>query len=176
MLDFNSKYKTGHINPWWDDSFKHLNYIHYELTNVNDVTRWDSEGYSGFTYGGGLFNMKQEMPNYATPFFTLFDWDNVAISFYVLKTMMAVPPHQDNYPGYIKRNNIVDRSKIRRCIIFLEDWKSGHYLEVARKPFVNWQAGDYVIWQDDVPHYAANIGPENRYTMQITGTSRTNEL
>ena len=29
--------------------------------------------------------------------------------------------------------------------------------------------GDYVMWKNDVPHMAANLGRENRYTMQITG-------
>jgi len=169
-------YKTGHVVPWWDDSFKRLPYIHYELTNVDDVQQWNQQGYGGFVYGGGLYNMKQHMPDYALPFFTLFNWDHVAISYYVLKTMMAVPPHVDNYPGFIARNKIIDRSKIRRAIIFLEDWKSGHYLEVDGEPFVKWKAGDWVMWNDATPHYAANIGQENRYTMQITGLDTTNDI
>jgi len=51
----------------------------------------------------------------------------------------------------------------------LEDWKPGHYLEVNGKPYVNWQAGDTVEWAYDTPHMAANIGLEDRYTLQITG-------
>ena len=61
---------------------------------------------------------------------------------------------------------------IWRCIVFLEDWKSGHYLEVADKPLLGWRRGDYVAWNYDVPHFAANIGLEPRYTAQITGMER----
>lgn len=170
------KYFTGHIEPWWDDGYKRLDYQHYELTNVEDVRRWDQQGFGGFIYGGGVYNMKQVMPDYALPFFNIFDWDHVAISYFVLKTMMAVPPHQDNYPGFISRLNLTDRSRIRRAIVFLEDWKSGHYLEVDGDPFVRWRAGDWVCWIDDTMHYAANIGLENRYTMQITGLSKTHGI
>jgi hypothetical protein len=34
---------------------------------------------------------------------------------------------------------------------------------------VNWRAGDFIMWQGDVPHAASNIGIEDRYTLQITG-------
>jgi hypothetical protein len=32
-----------------------------------------------------------------------------------------------------------------------------------------WHRGDFVWWQRDVPHLAANIGIEDRYTLQLTG-------
>ena len=53
--------------------------------------------------------------------------------------------------------------------MLLEDWKPGHYLEVDSKPYVAWKAGDTVEWVYDLPHMAANIGLEDRYTLQITG-------
>jgi hypothetical protein len=52
----------------------------------------------------------------------------------------------------------------------LEDWKPGHYLEIDGVGVVNWVAGDYFMWESNVPHAAANIGIEDRYTLQITGT------
>jgi hypothetical protein len=58
---------------------------------------------------------------------------------------------------------------IRRALLLLEDWKPGHYLEVAGQPYVNWRAGDVIEWAYDEPHMAANIGLEDRYTLQITG-------
>lgn len=36
-------------------------------------------------------------------------------------------------------------------------------------PIINWKKGDYVLWKNDTPHMAANLGKENRYTMQVTG-------
>ena len=59
--------------------------------------------------------------------------------------------------------------KIRRAIVFLEDWKSGHYLELQGKPIVEWKKGFTVIGAYDAPHMAANIGLNPRYTLQITG-------
>ena len=53
--------------------------------------------------------------------------------------------------------------------MLLEDWKSGHYLEVNSRPVVDWPAGQVVEWVYDTPHSAANIGLEDRYTLQITG-------
>ena len=57
---------------------------------------------------------------------------------------------------------------INKILIFLNDWKSGHYFELDRTPIVNWNKGDYYFWQEDAPHMAANLGVENRYTMQVT--------
>jgi len=164
-------FDTGHVDPWWDDSYKSLPYDIPDL-RLDDPTKteeWDKQGFSVFKYGGGIYNMTQSMPVYAEPFMSVFDWKNTAIQFFILKPMWAVPPHCDGYPGYAKRNNITNLNQIRRGVVFLEDWKSGHYLEVDGQPFIKWKAGDWVWWQGATPHYAANIGLENRYTLQITG-------
>ena len=54
-------------------------------------------------------------------------------------------------------------------MIFLENWKSGHYFEIDGVPITNWTKGEYIFWEGDTPHMAANMGIEPRYTMQITG-------
>jgi hypothetical protein len=81
-----------------------------------------------------------------------------------------MPVHQDLYRRYIEVFNLQGQeTKIRRALVLLEDWQSGHYLELNGEPVVNWHAGDTVEWQYDTPHMAANIGLEPRYTLQITG-------
>jgi hypothetical protein len=60
-------------------------------------------------------------------------------------------------------------STIRRGLILLEDWSSGHYLELDNIPVVNWKKGDLAIWPNDTPHMAANMGLTPRYTLQVTG-------
>ena len=162
-------YRFGHVRPWWPDDYKKLNYIYYPLTNVNDEQRWKSQGYHRLTLNGGLYSMKQSMPEYSYPFFSLFDWQNVGVAFYRMDTLCALPLHQDSYNSYKKMFDIQDPSVIWRCIVFLEDWKSGHYFEIDGSAHMNWRAGDYVMWNNDVPHYAGNFGLEPRYTMQITG-------
>lgn len=167
------KYHTGHVDPWWDDSFKQLDYIYYPLKNTWDEERWVNEGYRssevGLNLKGALYNNSRPMPDYATPFYTLFDWDHVNIAYYRMNTLDALPLHIDAYTSYRKMLGINDSSIIWRCILFLEDWKSGHYFEIDNTALLNWRAGDYVFWNDSVEHFAGNFGTEPRYTMQITG-------
>ena len=58
---------------------------------------------------------------------------------------------------------------IKRAVVFLEDWASGHYFEYSGNPLLQWPAGQVVEWDYDEPHMAANIGETPRYTLQITG-------
>ncbi len=169
----NNNYKFGHLDPWWDDSFKELPFVYIPINNTSDETRWRSEGYHSVTLNGATVNMKvlmADMPEYTKPFMTLFDWENVGLSYYRQNTLDMFPLHQDFYTTYKKIWNIEDPYDIWRCIVFLEDWKSGHYFEIDGISYLNWKKGDYVYWNYDVPHMAANIGTESRYTMQITGT------
>ena len=81
-----------------------------------------------------------------------------------------MPVHEDRYKRYIELFNLQGQEyRIRRALVLLEDWKSGHYLEVLGQPVVGWRAGQVVEWVYDTPHMAANIGLEPRYTLQITG-------
>jgi hypothetical protein len=93
----------------------------------------------------------------------------VGIGFFRMNTLEMFPVHQDHYVSYQQKFDITDPTAIWRCIVFLEDWKSGHYMEVDGEPIVAWKKGDYVMWNYDVPHFAGNFGMEPRYTMQITG-------
>ena len=78
--------------------------------------------------------------------------------------------HQDTYKRYIELFKLEGQEyTIRRAIVFLEDWASGHYLELKDVPVIGWKKGFTVIWAYDAPHMAANIGLTPRYTLQITG-------
>ena len=163
------KYKRGHIEPWWDDSFKDLPYQYRPIKNTWDEERWKQAGYVNVTLNGALYGMPNLMPTYSEPFTRLFGWTNVGIGFFRMNTLEMFPVHQDHYVSYQKKFDITDPTAIWRCIVFLEDWKSGHYMEVDEEPIVAWKRGDYVMWNYDVPHFAGNFGMEPRYTMQITG-------
>ena len=87
-----------------------------------------------------------------------------------MSTGTVMPVHKDLYSKYVKIFNLEGQEqRIHRAVVFLEDWKPGHYSEVNGEPIVNWSAGDVVEWTYDLPHAAANIGLEDRYTLQITG-------
>jgi hypothetical protein len=87
-----------------------------------------------------------------------------------MSTGTVLPMHSDLYLKYIDLFNLQGQEHtIRRAIVFLEDWQSGHYSEFIGVAFTGWRAGQLVEWSYDTPHMAANLGPTPRYTLQITG-------
>jgi len=170
------RYKFGHIKPWWGEEFKNLNYEYIPIKNTFDEVRWRSEGYVNVTLNGETVSMKkllENMPEYVKPFLSMFDWEHTSLSFYRQNTLNMFPLHYDSYISFRQMWNIDDPSRIWRCIVFLEDWKSGHYFEVDGIAHLNWKKGDYCAWNNDTPHFAANIGIEPRYTLQITGCTKS---
>lgn len=167
------KWYQGHITPWWDDTFKNLDYEYTPLKNTHDLERWNTEGYAHINLNGQTVITGQPMPDWAEGFKTMFPWDNVGLVFFRMNTMDMLPMHMDSYTTYRKIFDIKDPSVIWRCVVFLEDWKSGHYLEIDDRLLPGWKAGDFILWNNDVPHFAGNFGTEPRYTMQITGMARS---
>ncbi len=87
-----------------------------------------------------------------------------------MNTGTVLPVHGDLYKKYIELYNLQGQEhRIRRAVIFLEDWASGHYFEGMGQALTKWSAGTVIEWTYDTPHMAANIGITPRYTLQITG-------
>lgn len=162
-------YQTGHVDPWWDQEFKKLDYLRLPHRDDAMVQKWLDQGYQG-TLNGAFYGDNRPMPEWTQKFIPLLGWENVGFAMYRMDTGDVLPVHSDHYNTYRRIHNITDNSTIWRCIVFLEDWKSGHYLEIDNTLIPQWRAGDYVIWNYDVPHMAANLGLEPRYTLQLTGT------
>lgn len=99
-----------------------------------------------------------------------FDWiKDKSYAVHRMDPNMILPLHIDRYGYFTTKHSISDISKIVRVIVFLEDQKLGHVLQVSGITVPNWQAGDYVYWRGNDPHIAANLGTHDRYTLQITG-------
>lgn len=161
-------FKTGHIDRFWDDSFKQFNYVRQPITN-HEVSDWERQGYDYVkSFTGCQYNQSNPMPDWVFKLDNMFGLTNQTYNFYRMKTLEIMPTHSDKYIRYMELFK-VPSNKIWRALLLLEDWKSGHYLEVDGTGFTNWVAGDYVMWHDDTPHAAGNIGIEDRYTLQITG-------
>jgi hypothetical protein len=58
---------------------------------------------------------------------------------------------------------------LRSYLIFLENWRSGHYFEIDGCPIVHWVAGDTVLWQNSVDQILANVGDTPLRILKITG-------
>ena len=160
------------LDVFWDDEFKHLSYIHEPFNAPLDVARWIEQGYQS-KICGELCDMRHKLPSWNHRFIEFYDdlgWKDIGVAYYRMPTGTVMPVHEDRYKRYIELFNLQGREHtIRRALVLLEDWKSGHYLEAMGEPVVGWRAGHVVEWTYDTPHMAANIGLEDRYTLQITG-------
>jgi hypothetical protein len=157
---------------FWDDEFKRLDYINETFNDPDNLQQWQAQGYSN-SFTGDMCDMRSAQPSWNQRFVDIYadmGWKNVGTSYYCMRTGTVLPTHQDSYKKYIELFDLAGQEhRIRRAIVFLEDWKSGHYFEGMGQPLTNWCAGTVIEWLYDTPHMAANIGIEPRYTLQITG-------
>jgi hypothetical protein len=160
------------LDPFWDDEFKRLNYVQEPFNDPASVNQWLNQGYQSKIVGA-MCDMRQQQPTWNNKFIQHFEqlgWKDIGTSYYRMQTGTVMPVHSDLYKKYVERFNLQGQEQtISRALVLLEDWKPGHYLEVMGVAYTNWRAGQVVEWVYDTPHMAANIGLEDRYTLQITG-------
>jgi hypothetical protein len=164
--------QTANIEPFWDNEYLHLDYEVETFNNPLDTERWLEQGYRG-NFTGAMCDMRKTQPSWNDKFirhFKALGWRDIGTSYYRMDTGTILPVHQDTYKRYVELFKLEGQEqRIRRAIVFLEDWASGHYLELKGVPVTDWKRGFTVIWAYDAPHMAANIGLTPRYTLQITG-------
>ena len=160
------------LEVFWDDEFKSLDFIQEPFNDPVSVSQWLSQGYQA-KICGDLSDMRHRLPLWNHRFIEFYNdlgWKDIGCAYYRMTTGTVMPVHSDLYRRYIELFDLQGKEHtIRRALVLLEDWKSGHYLEIMGRPVVNWSAGTVVQWDYDTPHMAANIGIEPRYTLQITG-------
>lgn len=164
--------RKGHIKPFWNEVYQYLAYHREPFNDPESIALWRSQGRIG-TFEGLMADMRNPQPYWNHVFIEYFQalgWKAVATSYYKMETGNCLPTHRDLYTRYINIHNLQGKEEsIYRAIIYLEDWREGHWSEYAGQSFTHWRAGDYVIWRWDYPHAAGNDGVEPRYTLQITG-------
>ena len=79
----------------------------------------------------------------------------------------TIPLHTDTFHVLSSKLNVDPRDCIR-ILVFLEDWKTGHYFEINDRPILQWKKGDEVIINYGEKHLSGNMGIEPKYTLQIT--------
>ena len=168
------KWKLGHIKPFWNDEYTKLKYTKKPFNNYKDLYKWREQGYTQpeELFVGMMCAFGEKQPKWTDKFVkwaeTEFNLKDIGCCFYRMETGVILPKHRDTYKMYAERFNCRPES-VHRILVFLEDWKSGHYFELEGKPMLEWKAGNYASWNGRTEHFAANIGVENRYTLQITG-------
>jgi len=164
-----TKYK---IPKFWDDEFKSLPYVNESFNDDENLKLWTKLGFAN-KFTGDMCDMRSVQPRWNPQFVNIFEqlgWQDVGTSYYRMMPGTILPTHSDLYKRYIDIFKLRGQEQtIRRTVVFLEDWKPGHYAEYNDQPFVGWTAGWANEWSYDAPHMAANMGVEPRYTLQITG-------
>ena len=150
---------NGYIKPFWDDEYKHLEYKKMPFNNKYDVSNWREKGYTQDEkyFTGQMCNHNEKQPSWNETFISWARYQhglhNIGCCYYRMVTNEILPVHEDDYKLYREKFK-VKLSECYRILVFLEDWKSGHYFEFNNQPIVNWKRGDYFIWSGKVPHMA----------------------
>lgn len=163
---------TYNIDVFWDDEYRHLDYVQEPYNDPTDVARWLSQGYQS-KICGDLCDMRHRLPTWNQRFIKHYEslgWQDIGCAYYRMTSGTVMPVHQDRYKRYIELFDLAGQEHtIRRALVMLEDWSPGHYIEVLDRAYVDYRAGQVFEWTYDTPHMAANIGLKPRYTLQITG-------
>ena len=162
-------YRIGKINSNLILEYKNLNYINKPFNDQKTIEKWKSLGHNYEKYTGLMRDQSQQLPDWCFNVLEQIPLQKSSITLYCMSPGTIMPEHSDTFIKYREIMNLKITDDVGRAVIFLEDWKSGHYFEIDETPMVNWKKGDYVLWKNDTPHVAANLGKENRYTMQVTG-------
>ena len=170
-----SWWDKGNIEPFWSkESITSLNFQLEKASADQDFDKWTKLGYmDDLSRLTGLeCDMKKKQPTWNSH---LIDWfertfevTDTGVNYFKMLTDSVLPVHIDSFTKY---RSIFDckQSDCVRVIVFPFDWESGHYFEIKECAITNWSAGDYVMWQGEVPHMAANMGGTPRYSIQLTG-------
>ena len=167
------KWYRGHTFRFWPKlDHRTWHYIKQPITD-EEVKMWENQGYDYIkSFTGSAYNDQSLMPSWMEKFKEVFpQYTNFAYCVYKMQTLEIMPTHVDHYRRYREVFNVESKDVVR-ILVMLEDWQPGHYLEIGNVGITNWIAGDYFVWENDVPHAASNIGIEDRYTLQITATKK----
>lgn len=157
------------IEKCWGNFYKDLSYEESLFRDPEQVSVWQKVGYH-LPSTTILINQTFSIHDYPQIEKNFSELVNVGICFHKLVPGHYLPTHVDKYGFYKSKNKITDSNQVHRYVVFLEDWKDGHILTVNDTVYTGWKAGDCVGWAGETPHSAINLGIEDRYTLQITGT------
>jgi|APCry1669189440_1035222.scaffolds.fasta_scaffold26482_2 hypothetical protein len=174
----------GQINLPWDQVAQDLETVATDATRTHAIVQ-------GNEYQAELAKLTSEYTRYGyTEHNTkiwkttnsdtklTFDWENAILEQLPLDHAVAtltrqdpgqiLPWHQDRF-FFLKNQYPEDPRPIWRFLMFMEDWKMGHVLQVGDTFLHHWHQGDVYVWQPGMHHVSANIGLETKWTCNITG-------
>lgn len=79
-----------------------------------------------------------------------------------------LPWHQDEF--FYHRKFYPDNTfEIWRFLVFLSDWKLGHFVQANDTVYHHWSFGDTIVWRPETMHLSVNVGLDVKWTCNITG-------
>ena len=81
--------------------------------------------------------------------------------------------HVDTFDGHPSGYGI---KELVRVIIHLQDWQPGQFMVWGNKNIQQWQAGDCIAYDKNIPHATANSSRYRRYSLRITGVPSNSTL
>jgi hypothetical protein len=160
------------FKKFWNTQYRWLDYKQESFNDEVTLARWQQMGFTP-PFTGEMCDMRSAQPSWNTQFIEIYQargWKDIGTSYYCMRPGTVLPVHRDTYSKYIELFALQEKKHtIRRAVVFLEDWHSGHYFEGGGEVVTGWKAGDVVEWEFDLDHIAANLGTTPRYTLQITG-------
>jgi hypothetical protein len=162
--------KRGTIAVTWNES-NYKNLLYENITYGNQISIIDDRDFKRYNIGMGYIRgqeLGRELGIEGS-----FSWlQEINYAIHKIYPGQVLPYHRDHYVRYKEIHGIIDPNSIERIILFLEDWKPGQILGIENEILSNWNAGNWVSWQGEAVHMAANLGHNDRYTLQITGYNR----
>lgn len=118
--------------------------------------------------GNCVYSLPNKMPKFVDKIIDTFQYKIKAPAINLMKPGQILPLHKDLYTKFKNKYDVNQTDDIHRYIIFLEDAKPGHFMQIENEIITKWNAGDLVSWKGEIMHGAYNLGYENRYTLQLT--------
>lgn len=153
---------------WQPDDYLNLDWFNYEDIPYRFTSRVKDLG----VYNVGVASCSEGLPDSLMRVADNFSHiNNVVTAVNRMTPGQTLPFHSDNYSSYRKNFGIDDEVNIIRIIVFLHDPAPGQQLWVEDE-FCAGICGSYFSWENKAAHMAANLSTQDRYVLQITGTSK----
>jgi hypothetical protein len=98
--------------------------------------------------------------------------DVVTISSILQPPGCVIPVHRDTFYQINQQFKNDTRTKVRANLC-LEEWKVGHLLQYRIgeewNTYTHWKAGEGLVWDSSILHLGANVGMNNKFTLQVSG-------
>lgn len=163
------------VNVCWNkQDYENLDYTPSDVFRREDMANYDNDIYK-ISLGNDMYYQPNPLPKFVNNILAQFPYRIKTAGINRMIPGKVLPLHQDLYTRFAQVFGVDDIQKIDRYIVFLEDSKTGHYMQVGSKIINEWKSGDVISWQGKEYHAAFNLGYENRYTLQITCYDKINE-